>query len=73
MRRLSDLHTSIVRSIPSGIITTTKLTESHLVNAAGAALIGHLFVGIGKYIPLHSIFPVIETGFSEGVPGRKPM
>jgi two-component system, NtrC family, sensor histidine kinase PilS len=56
--RLSDLHTSIVRSITSGIITVDENDRITFINAAGAALLrmsGSVLIGE----PLEKIFPVI--------------
>ena len=68
--KLSDLHTSIVRSIPSGIITTDETDRVTFVNAAGAAL---LATSLSELVSahLHSIFPVIETGLCQGASGKK--
>lgn len=59
--RLSDLHTSIVRSITSGIITTDENDRISFINSAGAALLqmprSEL---IGE--PLRMIFPGIYDG-----------
>jgi two-component system, NtrC family, sensor histidine kinase PilS len=57
---LSDLHTSIVRSIPSGIITTDEEDSITFVNAPGAALLRTEPVAIvGE--SLRSVFPVIGS------------
>jgi len=60
-QRLSELHTSIVRSIPSGIITTDEADRITFVNSAGTVLLGaslsHLL-----HVPLRQIFPIIDTG-----------
>lgn len=61
--RLSDLYTSIVRSIPSGIITTDETDRVTFVNAAGAVLLGTSLpelVGIS----LDSSFPTVEAGLT---------
>jgi two-component system, NtrC family, sensor histidine kinase PilS len=59
--RLSDLHTSIVRSITSGIITTDENDRISFINSAGAGLLqkprSEL---IGE--PLKSIFPGVYDG-----------
>ncbi len=56
--RLSDLHTSIVRSITSGIITVDENDHITFINAAGAGLLRmSRSVLIGE--PLKKIFPVI--------------
>jgi two-component system, NtrC family, sensor histidine kinase PilS len=68
--KLSDLHTSIVRSIPSGIITTDETDRVTFVNSSGAALLATSLTELVS-THLHSIFPVIETGFSQGAAGKK--
>ncbi len=68
--RLSDLHTSIVRSIPSGIITSDETDRVTFVNAAAASLLDASSSELVS-TPLHSIFPVIETGLSEAATDRK--
>ena len=68
--RLSDLHTSIVRSIPSGIITSDETDRVTFVNAAGATLLGASFLELAN-TPLPSIFPVIEAGLSKTATDKK--
>jgi two-component system sensor histidine kinase PilS (NtrC family) len=59
--RLSDLHTSIVRSITSGIITTDEEERITFVNSAGAILLQMPRAElIGE--PLKMIFPGIYDG-----------
>jgi two-component system sensor histidine kinase PilS (NtrC family) len=57
--RLSDLHTGIVRSIPSGIITTDEHDRVTFVNTAGVALLGSPLPDLVS-LPLKQIFPVID-------------
>ena len=68
--RLSDLHTSIVRSIPSGIMTSDETDRVTFVNAAGATLLGASFLEFAN-TPLPSIFPVIEAGLSKTATDKK--
>lgn len=59
-QRLSELYTSIVRSIPSGIITTDEMDRITFVNSAGVLLLGtSLSDLIG--IPLRQVFPVVHN------------
>jgi two-component system, NtrC family, sensor histidine kinase PilS len=59
-QRLSELYTSIVRSIPSGIITTDQTDRITFVNSAGVILLGTpLSDLIG--IPLRQVFPVVHN------------
>lgn len=56
--RLSDLHTNIIKSIPSGIITTDEHAIVTYVNETGARLLGSTPTSlIGS--PLASLFPEI--------------
>jgi len=57
--KLSDLHTGIVRSIPSGIITADAADRVTFVNAAGTALLGRPLSELVS-MPLKNIFPVID-------------
>ncbi|MBI4964784.1 MAG: PAS domain S-box protein [Desulfomonile tiedjei] len=57
--RLSDLHTGIVRSIPSGIVTTDENDRITFVNTAGSALLGSPLPDLVS-LPLRNIFPVID-------------
>lgn len=61
--KLSELHTNIVRSIPSGIITTDEKDGITFVNHPGAALLGIRapeLVGT----PLRQVFPAIHDGIA---------
>ncbi|MDQ7784423.1 MAG: ATP-binding protein [Desulfomonilaceae bacterium] len=60
-QKLSDLHTNIVRSIPSGIITTDERDRVTYVNNRGCSLIGTSLPELIS-LPLAQIFPVIEDG-----------
>ncbi|MFH1115373.1 MAG: ATP-binding protein [Pseudomonadota bacterium] len=60
-QKLSELHTNIVRSIPSGIITTDERDRITYVNNRGCSLIGKSLADLVS-IPLHEVFPVIEDG-----------
>ena len=62
-RKLSELHTSIVRSIPSGIITTDERDRITFVNTSGSALLGAPLSDLVS-LPLKRIFPVIEDGIA---------
>ncbi|MGB9617778.1 MAG: PAS domain S-box protein, partial [Desulfomonilaceae bacterium] len=65
--RLSDLHTNIIKSIPSGIITTDEHATVTYVNETGARLLGSTPAGlIGS--PLASLFPEILS--TEGAHDR---
>jgi two-component system sensor histidine kinase PilS (NtrC family) len=59
-QRLSELYTSIVRSIPSGIMTTDEMDRITFVNSAGVILLG---VSPSDLInaPLKQVFPVIHN------------
>jgi len=59
--RLSDLQTSIVRSIPSGIITTDEKDTVTYINNSGAKLLGSSPSDL-LYSSIKTIFPVIEDG-----------
>ncbi len=59
--KLSELHTNIVRSIPSGIITTDETDKITFVNQSGATLLGTSASEL-VYMPLGSIFPAIHAG-----------
>ncbi len=59
-----------MRSIPSGIITSDETDRVTFVNAAGASLLDASSSELVS-TPLHSIFPVIETGLSEAATDRK--
>ncbi len=59
-QRLSDLYTSIVRSIPSGIMTTDEMDRITFVNSAAVILLG---VSPSDLIntPLKRVFPVVHN------------
>ncbi|MBI5568319.1 MAG: PAS domain-containing protein [Desulfomonile tiedjei] len=60
LEELSDLHTSIVHSIPSGIVTSDAEDTISFVNAAGAAILRappERIIGA----PLDQIFPVARN------------
>ncbi len=59
--KLSELHTNIVRSIPSGIITTDETDKITFVNQSGATLLGTSPLELVD-MPLGSIFPAIHAG-----------
>ncbi len=62
-RKLRDLHSNIVRSIPSGIITTDELDRVTFVNGSGARLLGAAtpeLVGLA----VQEVFPTIEKGLT---------
>lgn len=58
-RKLSELYTNIVRSIPSGIITTDERDRITFVNTAGTAFLGSPLSELIS-LPITRIFPVIE-------------
>lgn len=60
-QRLSDLYTSIVRSIPSGIMTTDEADRITFVNSAGVLLLGTSLSDLVS-IPLRQVFPVVDDG-----------
>jgi two-component system, NtrC family, sensor histidine kinase PilS len=62
--KLSELHTNIVRSISSGIITTDETDRITFVNHAGAALLGS---GVSDLVsmPLRVVFPAIRDDASK--------
>ncbi len=62
-QKLSELHTNIVRSIPSGIITTDERDRITYVNTRGCALLGTSLLELIS-IPLKEVFPVIEDGIT---------
>ncbi len=59
-QRLSDLYTSIVRSIPSGIITTDEADRITFVNSAGVVLLGVSLSDLVG-IPLRHVFPIVHN------------
>ena len=63
-RRLSGLHSSIVRSIPSGIITTDEQDHISYVNEAGASVLRTSPAELHG-VPLRRVFPEVENGFSD--------
>jgi two-component system, NtrC family, sensor histidine kinase PilS len=63
-KRLSDLHTSIVRSIDSGIITTDQLDKITFVNNAGSKLLGKTLAEIAG-IPVSHVFPAVTEEFDK--------
>ncbi len=58
-KRLSDLHTGIVRSVPSGIITTDESDRITYVNASGTILLVKALSELVS-LPLREVFPVIS-------------
>jgi len=58
-KKLSELHTNIVRSIPSGIITTDDQDRITYVNTPGTLLLERPLSDLVS-VPLRSLFPVIE-------------
>lgn len=62
--KLSELHTNIVRSISSGIITTDETDKITFANHAAAALLG---TGVAELVdmPLRGVFPAIKNGASK--------
>lgn len=63
-RNLSELHTNIVRSIPSGIITTDEEDRITFVNSPGTTLLGASLSDLVS-LPLRTIFPVITQSVSK--------
>ncbi len=68
--RLSDLHSRIVRSIPSGIITTDETDRITFVNAAGAALLRTTLSNLVS-VRLGEVFPIVDSELTEGSAARK--
>ena len=68
--KLSDLHSSIVRSIPSGIVTTDESDRITFVNAAGTRLLGGSLPNLLS-IPIREVFPVIHDGLAKSGVRRK--
>lgn len=62
--KLADLHSSIVRSIPSGIVTTDWSDRITFVNSAGMKLLGASSAELVG-LPLSQVFPVIDDGLSK--------
>lgn len=62
--RLSDLQTSIVRSIPSGIVTTDEKDIITFINNSGAKLLGSSPSDL-LYSSIKTVFPVIEDGLAK--------
>ncbi|MGB6065739.1 MAG: ATP-binding protein [Desulfomonilaceae bacterium] len=60
-QKLSDLYTSIVRSIPTGIITTNEMDRITFVNSAGTVLLAASLADLVG-VRLKQIFPVVDTG-----------
>jgi two-component system sensor histidine kinase PilS (NtrC family) len=69
-RQLSELHSSIVRSIPSGIATTDDRDLITFVNAAGVAVLGSSFADLTG-TPLSDVFPAILDGVDNRNPRRQ--
>jgi len=66
--RLANLHTSIVRSIPSGIITTDDKDAITFVNSAGAALLGAATSDL-LGAPVHSVLSLIDESLETTIVG----
>lgn len=62
-RKLSELHTNIVRSIPSGIITTDERDRITYVNSRGADLLGAPLSELVS-VSLQQVFPIIQDGLA---------
>lgn len=58
LRKLSDLHSSIVRSIPSGIMTTDESDRITFVNEAGTRILDSSLRGLVS-TPIADVLPVI--------------
>jgi two-component system sensor histidine kinase PilS (NtrC family) len=69
-KKLSDLHTNIVRSIPSGIITTDEQDKITFMNIAGATVLDRSLSAIIQ-TPLKNLFPFIEEAESRSAPRRQ--
>ncbi|MBM4327190.1 MAG: PAS domain-containing protein [Deltaproteobacteria bacterium] len=69
--KLSDLHLNIVRSIPSGIITTDENDNITYVNRSGAALLAAPLHGL-VHRPLSEIFTVTREDGLASTDSRKP-
>ena len=65
-RKLSGLHSSIVRSIHSGIITTDELDRITFVNEAGANVL-RTTPGELHGVPLSKVFPEVKNGLPHRV------
>ncbi len=61
-KNLSELHQSIVKSIPSGIITTDERDHVQYINTSGRAMLG---LGLDELVDsaLTKIFPVIRDNW----------
>lgn len=66
-KKLSDLHTNIVRSIPSGIITADQDDNITFINAAGATVLGTRLSAVIQ-TPLKTLFPFITDDVSRSLP-----
>lgn len=62
-QKLSQLYTNIVRSIPSGIITTDAEDRITFVNSRGSALLGTVLSDLISF-PLRTIFPVVSDSIA---------
>ncbi|MFZ5865372.1 MAG: two-component system sensor histidine kinase NtrB [Thermodesulfobacteriota bacterium] len=69
--KLSDLHLNIVRSIPSGIITTDENDKITYVNRSGAALLATPLDRL-LHRPLSEIFSVTREDGLTSTSSRKP-
>jgi len=68
--RLATLHTSIVRSIPSGIITTDDKDAITFVNSAGSDLLRATTSDL-QGAPVRSVLPLIEEGLETRSPASR--
>lgn len=69
-RKLSELHSSIVRSIPDGIITTDEHDRVTFVNKAGAKLLGTSLSELVS-VPITDLFPIIDDDVAKSSSRRE--
>lgn len=63
-RKLSELHSSIVRSIPSGILTTDESDRITFINEAGTRILGSSLRSLAS-VPITDVLPIISDLPSE--------
>jgi two-component system, NtrC family, sensor histidine kinase PilS len=64
-KNLADLHRSIVKCIPSGIITTDEDDKIIFINDAGQVLLNVQFSNVSGQ-PLSNLFPALVDGLTNG-------
>jgi len=67
---LSDLHSNIVQSIPSGLVTTDEYDRITFVNGAGARLLGSSLPELVG-VPITEVFSVLDGSLTTSGMGRR--